>query len=161
MFGEDNKRRFHRAQAFCEELDADLASIEDRVENAFIASLVTEVTDLLSVWVGGIFDADFNLRWVDGKPQGDFVKPFLPGEPDNNLNAEACLLLDTQNSDGERTGLWDARTCRSFRAFGKLRVWEGGKEEREKRKGMRDQREKESRHQRESEKHYSDERESD
>lgn len=139
IFGEDNKHYFHQAQAFCELLDADLASIEDRMENAFISHLVTELTGLLSVWVGGIFDPSFNLRWVDGKAQGDFTKPYLPGEPDNNLKtAEACLLLDAQDSNGDRTGRWDARTCKSYRAFGKLGVWEGGGEGRDHKSEIRE-----------------------
>jgi hypothetical protein len=125
-FAEPNKK-FRHAQAHCESMGAQLASVHSVEEVNFLAGL-----DSLPrpVWLGGRRDRPaggppFTFFWLDGTafdilalyPEcpGANCPLWRVGEPDDNLNRENCLKMGKRRNGD--IGMWGDGRCGSVRSY--------------------------------------------
>ncbi|XP_051916276.1 galactose-specific lectin nattectin-like isoform X2 [Hippocampus zosterae] len=102
---QDEPRDFADAESICNILDANLVSIHNDLENAFVVELIRASGNTGQTWIGytdAIEEGDF--VWTDGSAQ-DFVNfdiTAAPSEPNNTGDCVAISLTD---------GLWRDEQC--------------------------------------------------
>jgi len=96
---------FDAAQAACEAIGADLATIDSAATNAFLTALLGDV----EAFVGGSDRLNEGaFVWIDGTPVT--YTNWRSGEPNNGGDSyqEDCIVLQPQLG-----GVWDDRPCDS------------------------------------------------
>ncbi|XP_065145780.1 ladderlectin-like [Paramisgurnus dabryanus] len=94
------------AEKNCQSIDANLASVRNKVEYNFLLSLIVPADTL--VWIGG-HDGEIEGQWLwsDGS-QLDFTD-WCSGEPNNYQgNPESCLMINWTNNK-----CWNDAQCSS------------------------------------------------
>ncbi|XP_003199282.2 uncharacterized protein [Danio rerio] len=78
------------AEINCQSLGTNLASIQNKVENDFLLSLVPDST---RCWIGGHDgEQEGQWLWTDGSVYN--YTNWCPGEPNNNNGKENCLEIN-------------------------------------------------------------------
>ncbi|XP_048036113.1 galactose-specific lectin nattectin-like [Megalobrama amblycephala] len=98
-----------RAERNCQSLGANLASVRNKEENNFLLSLLPSSDT--RPWVGGHAGVqDGQWLWTDGT--AFLFTNWCPGEPNNNLQSEACLELNFPNGH-----CWNDAPCPILKSY--------------------------------------------
>ncbi|XP_073670726.1 galactose-specific lectin nattectin-like [Paramisgurnus dabryanus] len=103
------------AEKNCQSIDANLASVRNKVENNFLLSLI--VPDSTRAWIGGHDgEIDGQWLWADGS-QFDFNN-WCPGLPDNYKNKpENCLEINLSIPEVSFNRCWNDESCSSTMSY--------------------------------------------
>ncbi|XP_030649161.1 C-type mannose receptor 2 [Chanos chanos] len=114
VFGEEESKRstWSSAHSACQSQGAVLATVPTYVEQAFLVTLLPNVS--MHLWVGLTSDSQGHFRWAEPGRLG--YTNWAPGEPvDNsgplhNKDPGNCVAL-LHGSPHRTTGMWSSRSC--------------------------------------------------
>uniref|UniRef100_A0A8C5WA99 Mannose receptor C-type 2 n=1 Tax=Leptobrachium leishanense TaxID=445787 RepID=A0A8C5WA99_9ANUR len=105
------KNTWRQVRDSCKRLGGELATISNYLEQAFITSILPNIT--VDLWIG-LHNARQKFQWVEGQPLG-YVN-WAPGEPSRDSassffdNPISCAVI-WHGSPPQFTGRWDDRSC--------------------------------------------------
>ncbi|XP_069815822.1 macrophage mannose receptor 1-like [Dendropsophus ebraccatus] len=93
---------WHQARISCQQQDAELLSITELHEQAYISGLLSSLTGAL--WIGlNSLDLNAGWRWDDGDPFR--YLNWLPGNPSEDPDVN-CVAVNSENSK------WESKNCK-------------------------------------------------
>ncbi|XP_061907920.1 galactose-specific lectin nattectin-like [Entelurus aequoreus] len=101
---------FAEAEAACQAIDGNLASLRNSLENALAYQLVKDANSgaIPDTWIG-LFDSvdEGNFFWVDGSKSS--FRNFRSGQPDDFEGAEDCVEIHRVEERWNDDGCGDSR----------------------------------------------------
>lgn len=96
------------AQAFAQNLGANLVSIQSDTENDCVLAGLSALGETGVIWIGlGDEDVEGEFEWYDQSPYGGYTN-WAPGEPNNSGGNEDCVQI---YPTGGEAGLWNDEDC--------------------------------------------------